>query len=362
MPGCIELDAYWLLVKWLCSCGAFGDDVYSMRFASLYVLWLLRSSPASCAALAARGAAGALYRCIEYEDFCVHSELLIKTASMFADAHPAGVLPVGERAASLSALLALAGDLVNGLESLNDPSTDDDDDDADADSDSDDNTDEDADEEDSPAVAAVKSDLVACLLAAARLLRHGPPLPRKTAGALLLQVLGRAAAQFACDAERHRAMRGALASTLASAVGACAVHSTDAEPHADAVAVTEADVEAMFENGLFDFAWRMLFRNLDLGHYKLASHQQPTPDALVAVMTRVAALPTATLERAFTPARVALAHAAPSRWRQLSDAARAALGAALVRFAAASPALAEQLLRSGALLAVLRRLEHNVLP
>jgi len=185
-----------------------------------------------------------------------------------------------------------------------------------------------------------------------QLLQQGPPLPRASVCALALPVLQRAAAQFAGDAERHRDERGALASLLAVVFAA-----SDAPAH-----TAGTGIEAVFEGGLFDFAWSMLFRNKDFGHYTLADGQQPPAEALVAMMTCVAALPTVTLESAFTPARVALAHATPSRWRRLSGDALAALGTTLARFAEASPAAAGQLLERGIFLSMLKMLEGILAP
>ena len=79
-------------------------------------------------------------------------------------------------------------------------------------------------------------------------------------------------------------------------------------------AAADDDIEAMFESGLFDFAWHMLFRNKDFGHYILADGQYPPPKALIVVITRVATLPAATLGRDFTLERVARALAAPLLW------------------------------------------------
>ena len=332
---------------------------YSMRAGSLNVLVLLSISPPTYEALAARGAAGVLYGCVEHDDASEHSEQLFALASMIADAHPGGVLPVAERVASLRALLAFAARLVYAIETFSciPPA---DGDSTDLDQDEDDTTasggdDEDEDEltekepEDHPSFVELKNALSECLRAVARLLKHGPPLPRETAGALLLPLLRRAAAHFACDTERHRAMRGALVSALAAAF-------------ANAVAPADtagAGIEAVFEGGMFDFAWRMLFRNDDFGRFDLADGQQHPSEALVEVMTRVAALPAATLARVFTPERVALAHAAPDRWARLINTALAALHAALARFAAASPALAGQLLERGVLFQTMQMLEES---
>ena len=359
--GCIERDAHRLLLQWLLSyCDP--DDVAGIpRSATLAIFMLLaKLSPDSRDALIQRGAAGTLYSCVERDEFYEHSDTgLFQVARLFAAAHPGGAPPASECVVILRSLSVFADRIADLIEAFHDTvsrAREDAGDDesggadkvdgdgaADDDSNGDDGNNADGaddyedEEDDAPELTELKTKLTACLREMMWVLQHGPPLPRASVRSLALPVLQRVAAHFACDAERHRDVRGALASVLA------------------AVFADSDDVEAVFEGGLFDFAWRMF-------HYGMADGQQHPSEALVAVMTRVAALPAATLERVFTSERVACAHAVPGRWVRLSDDTMAALSVALARFAAAAPALAGQMLKRAVLFDVLKLLEDSTLP